>query len=262
MSIVNNETIITFDSKNGLVNVETKDESKSYNIGTPEAFSIISSLWIRSGWDNKYVYSFTWLGRPIIQLPEDMFRIQEVIYSVKPDVIIETGIAHGGSLVFYAGLCKMMGKGKVIGVDIDIRTHNKKAITEHELYEYITLVEGSSIDKNIVDYVKSLVKQNDKVLVILDSNHTKEHVLDELKAYSKLVSFNSYIVVQDGIMQNVAGAPRTQSDWKWNNPKCAVEEFIKENNDFVVEEPQFKFNEGSIIERITYWPSAYVKRIK
>jgi len=255
-------SIIQIDKEKGTITQEKNGERVSFNIGTPEAFSLLSFLWLRSGWDNKYVYSFTWMGRPIIQLPDDMMRIQEVIYSIQPDVIIETGVAHGGSLVFYATLCKAMGKGKIIGIDIEIRPHNRNAIEEHFLFPYITLIEGSSIDPTIVDHVKSLIKPGEKVLVMLDSCHTKDHVLNELKAYAPFVNVGSYIIAADGIMEQVVGAPRTQPDWSWNNPKQAALEFVKENDDFIIEEPVFLFNEGQITERVTYWPSAFIKKIK
>jgi cephalosporin hydroxylase len=255
-------SIIEIDKEKGTITQEESGKRVSYDIGTPEAFSLLSTLWLRSGWDTKYVYSFTWMGRPIIQLPEDMFRIQETIFSLKPDVIIETGVAHGGSLIFYASLCKAMEQGRVIGIDIEIRTHNRKAIEEHMLFPYITLIEGSSIDMDIVEKVKLLIKSGESVLILLDSCHTKEHVLNELKAYAPFVSIGSYIVAMDGIMEQVVGAPRTQPDWSWNNPKQAALEFVKENDDFIIEEPAFLFNEGQITERVTYWPSAFIKRIK
>lgn len=244
------------------ITIEASDGKRVVSVGSPEGFKLLSELWLRSGWDTKYVYSFSWLGRPIIQLPEDMFRIQEVIYRVKPDVIIETGIAHGGSLIFYASLFKAMNRGRVIGVDIEIRPHNRRAIEAHELFEYITLIEGNSVDPHIVDTVKSLLHPGEKVIVILDSNHTKQHVLGELGAYSGLVSVGSYIVVCDGIMETIVGAPRTSEDWLWNNPKRAALEFVNENADFIIEEPPFLFNEGNISERVTYWPSGFLKRIK
>ena len=254
--------MIKVDEKNDLLIVEGDEGLKIYEIGSPEAFSIISKLWLRSSWDTKYVYSFTWMGRPIIQLPEDMVRVQEVIFSIKPDVIIETGVAHGGSLVFYASLCKAMNRGQVIGIDIEIRPHNRKAIEEHELFEYITLVEGSSVDESVVNSVKAKVKPEEKVLVMLDSNHSKQHVLAELNAYSELVSVGSYIVAADGIMESLVEAPRSSEDWSWNNPKAAAEEFVRTHDNFGIEEPKFPFNEGLITERVTYWPSAFLRRIK
>jgi len=252
--------MIKIDMENGRVILENDQGNITYPLVSQEAFSIISQAWLRCGWDNKYVYGFSWLGRPIIQLPEDMFRIQEVIYQVKPDVILETGVAHGGSLVFYASLCKAMHRGRVIGVDIEIRPHNRKAIEEHELFEYISLVEGSSVESQTVANVKSLVKPGEKVFVVLDSDHSKQHVLAELDAYSALVSVGSYIVAADGIMENLAGAPRSHEDWSWNNPKAAAEEFVKNNHDFVIEEPVFPFNEGNITQRVTYWPRAWLRR--
>src|SRR6478735_3884327 len=149
----------------------------TYPLGSREGFKIISDIWLKSGWETKYVYSFSWMGRPIIQLPEDMIRIQEVIYAIKPDVIIETGIAHGGSLVFYASLCKAMGRGRVIGIDIEIRKHNRAAIEAHPLFDLITLVEGSSIDPAVVGQVRELLRNGETALIVLDSCHTKEHVL-------------------------------------------------------------------------------------
>jgi len=253
--------LISIDLEKGLVKIDG-ERSAVYRLGTPEAFALISKIWLRAGWDNKYVYSFTWMGRPIIQLPEDMVRLQEVIYEVKPDVIIETGIAHGGSLVFYASLCKAMEKGRVVGIDIEIRPHNREAIEAHELHPYITLIEGSSIDPQIVEQVNLQVRPGETVMVLLDSNHTKDHVLAELNAYAPLVSKGSYVVAMDGIMESMAGAPRTQPDWSWNNPKRAALEFVQARPEFAIEKPPFLFNEGNVTEGVTYWPSGFIKRIK
>lgn len=254
--------MIKIDIENDIVIIEEGENYKSYSLGSSEAFSLISKLWLRSGWDTKYVYSFTWMGRPIIQLPEDMIRIQELIYNVKPDVIIETGVAHGGSLIFYASLCKAMGKGRVIGIDIEIRPYNKEAIETHELYPHITLIEGNSVNIDVINKVKQLINPGEKVLVLLDSCHTKEHVLAELNAYGPLVGIDSYIVAMDGIMEQVVGAPRTETDWNWNNPKKAAEEFVANNREYIIEEPPFLFNEGSVREKVTYWPNGYIKKIR
>lgn len=254
--------MIIIDEEKSLVTVQNGKNQQKYNIGSPEAFAIISAIWLRSGWDTKYVYSFSWLGRPIIQLPEDMIRIQEVIYALQPDIIIETGIAHGGSLIFYSSICKAIGKGRVIGIDIEIRPHNRQAIEAHPLFPFINLIEGSSTDPRVVKRVKSEIKPNDTVLVLLDSNHSKDHVLAELNAYNPLITKGSYIVAMDGIMENLVGAPRTQPDWSWNNPHQAAKEFVKSNPDFEIQEPTFPFNEGEIVGRVTYWPDCYIKRIK
>lgn len=227
-----------------------------------EAFEEISQLWLKVGWNQKYPYTFTWLGRPIIQIPEDIIRIQEVIYRVKPDVIIETGIAHGGSLVFSASLCKLIGKGRVIGVDIEIRPHNRKAIECHELYPYITMIEGSSTDPEIVKQVKSLVKPDEQALVILDSCHTKAHVLAELEAYHDLVKPGSYIVATDGSMRFLHDVPRGKPEWKWDNPAEAAKEFAARHPEFVIEQPQWLFNESGLSKNITHWPDAFLKRVR
>jgi cephalosporin hydroxylase len=256
------QAVTTIDEAENVVVVRDDRGERRLPMASAEAFAAVSRAWLRCGWDTKYVYSFSWLGRPIIQLPEDMIRLQEVIYRIKPDIIIETGVAHGGSLIFYASLMRAIGKGRVIGVDIEIRPHNRKAIEEHELASYITLIEGSSIAPEVVERVRAKVLPGRTVLVVLDSNHTKAHVLAELAAYSPLVPIGSYIVACDGIMAQVTGAPRTSADWTWNNPSAAAQEFVSRHPEFVVEEPAFPFNEGVVRERVTYWPSAFLKRTR
>lgn len=240
--------------------VDENGREKLLPFASREAFREVSKAWIRVGWDTKYVYSFTWLGRPIIQLPDDLMRLQEVIFQVKPDVIIETGIAHGGSLIFSASLCKMLDKGRVIGVDVEIRPHNRDAVEAHPMSSLITMIEGDSTSPDVVAQVGALVKPGESVLILLDSCHTREHVQKELEAYSPLVSPGSYIVAMDGIMQDVVGAPRTEPDWDVNNPQTAVREFLEIHNDFDLEEPSIPFNEGEVTERVTYWPNAFLKR--
>ncbi len=243
------------------ITVSEGGRTEQLAMGDPRAFSLLSRLWLRSGWDLKYVYSFTWLGRPIIQLPEDLLRLQEVIYAVRPDVLIETGVAHGGGLVFYATLCRAIGRGRVIGIDIEVRPHNRRAIESHELRPLITLVEGGSTDAAVVAKIREQIRPGERVMVLLDSNHTKQHVLEELRAYAPLVSVGSYVVAMDGIMGQVAGAPRTAPDWSWNNPSEAALEFVREDPRFRIEEPAFVFNEGGVRERVTYWPNGYIRRI-
>ena len=254
--------MLKIDEARGILIAEGPEGESVHPLESAEAFRLISRAWVRCGWDTKYVYSFSWMGRPVIQLPEDMLRIQEVIYRVKPDVIIETGVAHGGSLIFYASLFEAMGRGRVIGIDIEIRPHNRAAIEAHEMFPRITLVEGSSVAPEIVAQVGALVAPGEKVLVLLDSNHTKAHVLAELEAYGPFVTPGSYIVATDGIMKEVVGAPRTSPDWSWNNPLDAAAEFAASHPEFVLEEPVFPFNEGVVTERVTYWPKGFLKRVE
>lgn len=235
---------------------------------SPEGFKVISDLWVKVGWDQKHLYSFTWLGRPIIQLPDDVLRLQEVIYAIKPDVIIETGIAHGGSLIFSASLCRLLGKGRVIGVDIEIRPHNRSAIEAHELFDFITLIEGDAIALEIFKQVKQQIRPGESTLIILDSCHDYAHVRKELELYSDLISVGCYIVVTDGAQEYLNVSPRAKIDyplsvdWPLNNPKRAAEDFVKTHENFQIVEPAFPFNEGNIDFRITHWPSAFIQRIK
>jgi cephalosporin hydroxylase len=258
------------DKKNKIIieNDLIEIDNKTVNLYSPEGFKLISDLWVKVGWDQKYIYSFSWLGRPIIQNPEDMLRIQEVIYDIEPNVVIETGIAHGGSLIFYASILNAMGKGKIVGVDIDIRKHNRKAIEEHKLFSLINLIEGSSIELETFSKVEALINPSDKVIVILDSAHDYLHVKKEIELYSPLVSVGSYIVVTDGSQEYLGCTPRAKVDyagyvetWEENNPKKAAEDFVLNNDQFEIVEPSFPFNEGDIDFRVTHWPSAFIKKI-
>ena len=241
---------------------EVDGDYKEMPLYSRESFELVSPQWLKIGWSQKYEYSFSWLGRPIIQLPEDMVRIQEVIYRIKPDLIIETGVAHGGSLMFYASLCKVIDKGRVMGVDIEIRPHNREAIEAHELFPFITLIEGNSTDSSVVNRVKNMINPGEAVLIILDSCHTKEHVLNELEAYHDIVTPGSYIVATDGIMDILYDVPLGKPEWKQDNPTAAAVEFISKYPQYRIEEPGFPFNESEIRERLTYWPSAFIKRVE
>ncbi len=193
----------------------------------------------------RYSYNFSWLGRPIIQYPQDIIAIQEIIWAVKPDLVIETGIAHGGSLIFTASMLELLGacegdadKGKrmVLGVDIDIREQNKIAIESHPMSSRIQMIQGSSVDPEVINKVRQVANKFNNVLVCLDSNHTEDHVLQELKAYADLVTPGSYCVVFDTIVEDLPA--NTYPDRSWgpgNSPKSAVQKFLSENNEFSVD---------------------------
>jgi cephalosporin hydroxylase len=205
----------------------------------------------------QYSYNFSWMGRPIIQYPQDMVAMQEIIWNVKPDVIIETGIAHGGSLIYYASLLELIGKGEVVGVDIDIRKHNREEIEKHPMYKRIRMIEGSSVSKEVIDQLKSLCEGKQSILVCLDSNHTHEHVLQELKLYAPFVSLNSYIVVFDTIVEDLPENYLPGRAWsRGDNPKTAVWDFLKENDAFEIDH--------SIDHKllISVAPEGYLKRVK
>lgn len=190
----------------------------------------------------KYSYNFSWMGRPIIQYPQDIVAIQEIIWQVKPDLIIETGIAHGGSLILSASLlslleiCGEIEHGQVVGIDIDIRQHNRIEIEKHPLYKKITMLEGSSIAPEIISEVHKIANSKKRVMVFLDSNHTHKHVLEELNLYSPIVSKGSYLVVFDTIVEDLPEKLINDRPWgKDNNPKTAVWEFLKDNKDFEID---------------------------
>ncbi|WP_431858452.1 cephalosporin hydroxylase family protein [Azospirillum sp.] len=253
---------LIIDTDSRTLAVQSGAGERTLDLYSREAFEILSQQWVNVGWDQKYPYTFSWMGRPVIQLPEDMIRMQEVIVQVRPDVIIETGVAHGGSLIFYSSLCKAMEHGRVVGIDIEIRPHNRKAIEAHPLVDRITLVEGSSTAPEIVAQVKALVAPGETVLVILDSNHSYAHVAAELEAYCDLVSVGSYIVATDGVMLEVADTPRGKPEWATDNPTFAARDFAARRPDFVIEQPAWPFNESGLRQNVTHWPGAWLKRVR
>jgi cephalosporin hydroxylase len=188
-------------------------------------FNILSNM-------EKYSYNFSWMGRPIIQYPQDMVAMQELIWEIRPDLIIETGIAHGGSLVYYASILELIGSGEILGIDIDIREHNRKAIEEHPMAKRISMIQGSSIDAAVIQQVKEKAQGKSRIMVSLDSNHTHEHVLAELNLYSPFVTKDSYIVVFDTIVEDMPSGMYDRPWDKGDNPKTAIWEFLKNNADF------------------------------
>lgn len=249
------------------INIDTdaltlETDGKKIDLYSDDAFRALSDLWVKVGWNQKYSYGFSWLGVPIIQLPEDMIRYQEAVFSLKPDVIIETGVAHGGSAIFSASLCQLIGKGRVIAVDIEIRPHNRERIETHPFAHLITLIEGSSTAPEIVEQVRSVVKPGDKVLVVLDSDHSYAHVMNELKAYAPMVSEGSWIIATDGVMQSLTEAPRGKPEWDEDNPAKAARDFAAANPQFAIEPPVWPFNESTLSDNITHWPDAWLRRIK
>ena len=214
--------------------------------------------WFAASSKYEYSYHFTWLGRPIIQFPQDIIAMQEIIWDVKPDLIIETGIAHGGSLIFYASILDMLGgDGSVLGIDIDIRQHNRAEIENHPLSKRITMIEGSSVDQSVVEKVQDVAKSKQSVFVALDSSHTHEHVLNELKHYSPLVTKGSYLVVFDTVIEDLPQGSFPDRPWdKGNNPKTAVWEFLNTTDRFEID----KDIANKLL--ITVAPDGYLKCVK
>jgi cephalosporin hydroxylase len=221
-----------------------------------------SRAWINKIAKHKYTYNFRWLGRPIIQLPQDIIAMQEIVWTVQPDIIIEAGIAHGGSLIFSASMLELNAAcggppdAEVLGVDIDIRAHNREAIEAHPLAKRISMIQGSSVAPEIIEQVKTKVAGKQRVLVCLDSNHTHDHVLAELKAYAPLTSVGSYCVVFDTIIEDMPAEMFPDRPWgPGDNPKTAVREYLKTHPEFEID----KHIDHKLM--ISVAPDGYLKRV-
>lgn len=223
-------------------NIKLKQAADAFNVESNKA---------------QYSYNFSWMGRPIIQYPQDMIAMQEIIWNVKPDLIIETGIAHGGSLIYYASLMELIGKGEVLGIDIDIRAHNRKEIEAHPMIKRIKMMQGSSVDSSLVASVRKYAEGKSPVMVCLDSNHTHSHVLDELNFYSPFVTVGSYLVVFDTIVEDLPENYLPGRAWaRGDNPKTAVYEFLKTHPGFIID------TEIDNKLLVSVAPQGYLKRIK
>ena len=255
------------------VSIFTKECKEEINKQSQDQlFLELSQNWMNQSWKHKYTYHFNWLGRPIIQMPQDILALQEIIWNIKPDLIIETGIAHGGSLCLTASLLALLEleeiknnsinkdqirKRKVIGIDIDIRKHNRELIEKHFLSDKIEMIESSSVKQDTFNKVKSLSKDYRNILVMLDSNHTESHVLEELNLYSSLISKNSYCIVFDTIVEKMDSEFSKNRPWnKKNSPQSAITKFLKRNNKFIVD----KTIDKKII--LSMAPGGFLKKIK
>jgi len=211
----------------------------------------------------KYSYNFSWMGRPIIQYPQDIVALQEIVWEVKPELIIETGVAHGGSAVFFSSLLELNAHAggpkdaEVWCVEIDLRSHNREALEAHSMYSRVRVFDGSSVDPNIAATIAQKASSCERVLVVLDSNHSHEHVLGELRLYAPLVSVGSYCVVFDTVIEDLEGVEFTDRPWgKGDNPKTAVAEFLRSTNDFVVDSSI----DGKLL--VSAAPGGYLKRVQ
>lgn len=228
---------------------------------------------LAAGITGNYTYNFSWLGRPVIQFPQDILAMQELIWAIKPDLIIETGIAHGGSLIFSASMLAVLdlseaieadvtidpknSQRRVLGIDIDIRAHNRAAIEAHPMASRIQMIQGSSIDPEVIEQVKQIAKNYQRILVCLDSNHTHEHVLAELEAYAPLTSLNSYCCVFDTLIEDMPEEMFPDRPWgHGNNPKTAVWDYLQGHPEFEID----KSIQHKLL--ITVAPDGYLRRVK
>jgi cephalosporin hydroxylase len=213
--------------------------------------------WIDAIAPHKYTYNFTWMGRPVIQFPQDLVALQEILWSAQPDLIIETGIAHGGSLIFYASMMEMMGiDGRVLGIDIDIRAHNRAEIEAHPMFHRIDMIQGSAIDDAIAARVREAAAGSKRTMVVLDSNHTHAHVARELELYAPLVTKGCYLVVFDTLIEDMPAGSFPDRPWdKGDNPRTAVDAFLKTTNHFEVD------HAIDAKLQISVAPGGYLKRV-
>jgi cephalosporin hydroxylase len=248
---------------NPLEAFKSQVEANIAGLGADKDIQGMSRIWSRETNRNGYTYNYSWLGRPIIQYPQDMVAMQELIWSIQPDLIIETGIAHGGSLIFSASMLELNAicggpqDAEVLAIDIDIRDHNRKEIEAHPMFKRISMLQGSSIAPEIIEQVKAKAAGKQKILVFLDSNHTHEHVLAELEAYAPLTSVGSYCVVFDTLIEDLPDDMFKDRHWGvGNNPKTAVWEYLKTHSEFEIDKSiQYKL-------LITVAPDGYLKRLK
>lgn len=236
------------------ITMEHDGKTESVELYSEEGMDLISSLWAKLYAYHKYTHDITWMGVPIIQYPEDIVMMQELIWKIRPDVIVECGIAHGGAALFYASLLELVGKGIVIGIDVEIRQYNRIVIENHPLSNRVKMIELSSVSEEAITRVKELIKPSDKVLVVLDSNHSKDHVARELFMYKDIVSPGSYLVAMDGAQAFMWDIPNGKPEWKEDNPLTAIEEFMKDNKAFEIDHHYTRL-------KVTSNPKGFLRKI-
>jgi cephalosporin hydroxylase len=247
--------------KNTIVSFDEKGKEKLTPIYSQEGFKLLSSVWLKQEWNQLHWQSFSWFGFQIWQFPDDLLRLQEVIVALKPDVIVETGVSQGGSSIFFATLCRLIGNGQVISIDITIPPALRERVEQSPFADLITLIEGDSASHVVLEQIRHLVGSNKTVFVFLDSDHSKDHVLRELNAYAGLVTSGSYIVAADGVMQSLTDTPYGDAKWAEDNPAAAAREFAASHPEFVIKRPEAIFGEEYVVEELTYWPDAWLYRL-
>ncbi len=215
------------------LSITTAGATIDVDLYSPHGLELVAGLWLKLSAEHRLMYQHTWLGVPIIQLPGDIVAMQELIWRQRPDFIIECGVAHGGAAVMYASILELLGKGAVIGVDVEVRRYNRVAIESHPLAHRIRILESSSVDEATVERLRAVVSSAAAVMVVLDSNHSREHVRRELEMYHSLVSPGGYLVVMDGAQAHVWDTPRGKPEWREDNPLPAIADFLEAHPEFV-----------------------------
>lgn len=246
--------------KNTITYIDDRKAETQIPLYSAEGFKAVSDIWLKQEWNQLHWQSFSWFGLQIWQLPEDLLRLQEVVVAVKPDVIVETGVSRGGSAIFFASMCRLLGKGRVISIDIHIPDDVRQAVEQSPFSDLITLIEGDSASAEVFAQVRSQIGEDERVFVFLDSDHSKAHVLRELHAYSGLVTPGSYIVATDGVMQSLTDTPYGHKEWAEDNPAAAAREFSVSHPEFIIKRPTALFGDQYVVESMTFWPDAWLYR--
>ena len=252
---------ITIDIKsNTIQGIDAAGKEVSVPVYSQEGFKLLSSIWLKQEWSQMHWQSFSWLGFQIWQFPEDVLRLQEALATVKPDVIIETGVSGGGSAIFFASMCRLLRRGRVISIDIQIPPAVRQAVEQSPFSDLITLIQGDSASVEVVEQVRGKIGKEEKVFIFLDSDHSKAHVMRELNAYANMVTPGSYIVAADGVMRSLADTPRGRKEWVEDNPAAAAREFVEKHPEFKIRRPKALFGDQYVVEELTYWPDAWLYR--
>ena len=252
---------ILIDSETQVLTISDREKESTVPLYDPAAFAVLSSQWTRVAWSLKYYHTYQWMGVPILQLPEDLIRLQEVIFRLQPDLIIETGVFCGGSLVFAASLCESIGKGRVIGIERDLRDDARQYLASHRLASRISVIEGDSTAPEVIAALQRQWNPAEKVLVILDSDHSAQHVEKELGVYAPFVTAGSCLIVEDAVMKDLIDVPGGDPSWNWDNPGPAVDDFLSKHPEFYRLSPSLETADSPIkLPSPTFWPNGWLWR--
>lgn len=253
---------ISIDTERGSIECRPPDgPPRTVDLYSAEGLRLVSEIWLRQEWNQMRWRSFSWHGLQILQFPGDVLRLQEALVALRPDVIVETGVHRGGSSVFFASVCRLLGRGRVVSIDISIPGEVRQAIEASPFADLITLIEGDSAGGETVARVRREIRPGERVFVFLDSDHSKAHVLREMEAYSGLVTPGYYIVATDGVMGLLADTPNGSPEWRADNPAEAAREFAARHPEFAIRRPRALFGEEHVVEVLTYWPDAWLLRL-
>lgn len=250
---------ITIDTGARLLQADESGSTVEYPLFSPQAFRILSHQWLLLGWNLGHWKTFSWMGRQILQLPDDILRLAELLWRLRPDVVVETGVYEGGSTLLFAALCRLRGHGRVISIDREFRPGVREAVRE-SAPDRVAFIQGDSASPETAAGVLRLLRPGDRVCVFLDSDHSARHVAAELHHLGPLVTSGCYLIVADSICAELAQCPEGESDWSWNNPGAAVDEFLAAHPEFVRDRPSGPFTTPDFTE-LSYFPSTWLRRL-